>query len=163
MTTQSEVVARVAMTHQDGSKTIIEVYIDADLQGFYRWYRREKGKRDKHFMRSSHRGDAANLQVLAERQKQQSERLASSNPKIWGGRKIINIKVAVMKIRKYKYFLNCSPDQLPGYCPPAPRSVDLLAPGIIPRFGANKTGLRGIATSRDISGFCARQRGTFRR
>jgi hypothetical protein len=109
-------VARLTVTHANGQQTIVEVHDDASFSGFYRWYRRNAGQDEKHYMRCTNRIDARDLEQLGAQIKENWKRLAAYKPARgkWNGHLVTETKVVLFDAEKYVQFLDCDPQQLPG-------------------------------------------------
>lgn len=123
--TKSNVVARLTMTHRDGKQFIVEVCADAGLRDFFRWYRSEKGKRKKSFLRGEHRPyPAKDLKFIAARTIASVKNLDAFAKRVggpldntWTHKQIVSSRIVVYKKVEYKRLLTCPTDQLPGYKP----------------------------------------------
>lgn len=142
------VIARLTMSHQDGSQTVVEIHTDASHDNFFRWYKRQPEKRNKTFVRTSQRSrsikDDASLEALAQTLIKHFEGMAKVIPTTrsaprFDGRLVTGHKIIIIKKKLYRRFLECSVEKLPGYRPVRQVSVSPWIPGrrssVGPRIG----------------------------
>lgn len=116
MPEKSQVIARLTVTHRNGQQTIVEVHDDASFSRFYRWYKRNAGQDDKHYMRSMSRIEARDLEALGAQIKENWKRLAA-HPVArgkWSSHLVDDVKIVLLDAERYIHFLDCDPEQLPG-------------------------------------------------
>lgn len=118
---KNTVVARMTLTRTNGIKTIVEIHENASFMNFYTWYRQE-GR--KVLLRTSNRNDGVAAHWRAPFQEKGLDVLAARTTQIM--KDVTGVTIKILKKRKYQQMITCTPDQLAGSLPTAPKIAEII-------------------------------------